>query len=282
VVRIGVLHPGEMGAAIGGLLAGQGNDVLWLARGRSAASVRRAEAAGIQPVEQAQIMDADVILLVCPPHAAVDVARTLAGTKALVVEANAVSPATARRIGELLGDRCVDGAIVGPPPSQAGTTRLYLSGHLASEAAAIFRGTSLEPVVLEGNSTAASALKMAYAAWSKGAAALLLDAFALARSNSVDGALLSEWRRSQPGLEPRLQAAAQSAAAKGWRWVGEMQEIAATFAQAGLPSGFAEAAGEVFAASPRGQEPDLDELISAMLERSPAAAGTARHGSTER
>jgi 3-hydroxyisobutyrate dehydrogenase-like beta-hydroxyacid dehydrogenase len=268
-VRIGILHPGEMGAAIGGLLVGQGHDVLWLPSGRSEATARRAEAAGMLPVEQEQIMDADVVLLVCPPHAAVDVARSLGGTEALVIEANAVSPATATRIAEIIGDRCVDGGIVGLPPSGAGTTRLFLSGHLASDAAAIFAGTNLEPVVLEGNSTAASALKMAYAAWTKGAAALLLAAFALARSNSVDDALLGEWRRSQPGLEARLQAAAESAAAKGWRWVGETQEIATTFAQAGLPPGFAEAAAEVFAASPREQQPDLDALTSALLDPTP-------------
>jgi 3-hydroxyisobutyrate dehydrogenase-like beta-hydroxyacid dehydrogenase len=180
-----------------------------------------------------------------------------------------VSPETAERIGEIIGGHCVDGGIVGLPPSEAGTTRLFLSGHLASDAAAIFTGTNLEPVVLEGTSTAASALKMAYAAWTKGAAALLLAAFALARSNSVDEALLSEWRRSQPGLEPRLQMAAESAVAKGWRWAGEMREIAATFAQAGLPAGFAEAAAEVFAASPRGQQSGLDELVSALLEPAP-------------
>ena len=259
-----------MGAAIGGLLGGQGHDVLWLPRGRSAATAHRAEVAGMRPVEPAQIMDADVILLVCPPHAAVDVARSLAGTEALLVEANAVSPVTAEAIGEIIGDRWVDGGIIGPPPAEAGTTRLYLSGHLAPEAAAIFAGTNLEPSVLEGASTAASALKMVYAAWTKGAAALLLDVFALARSNSVDDALLGEWRRSQPGLEPRLQTAAESAVGKGWRWVGEMQEIATTFAQAGLPPGFAEAAAEVFAASPRGQQSDLDELISALLEPTPA------------
>lgn len=266
VERIAVLHPGEMGAAIGGLLVGQGRDVLWLPSGRSAATAARAQAVGMRPVNEKQILDADVILLVCPPFAAVEVARSVHGSKALVIEANAVSPATAEGIGEIIGERWVDGGIVGPPPHVAGTTRLFVSGHLTSEAAAVFAGTNLEPVVLDGNQTAASALKMAYAAWTKGTAALLLAAFALARSNSVDDALIGEWSRSQPGLEPRLQMAVESAVAKGWRWVGEMQEIAATFTQAGLPPGFAEAAAEVFAASPRGQQSGLDELVSALLE----------------
>jgi len=264
--RIAVLHPGEMGAAIGALLVGRGRDVLWLPSGRSAASAGRARAAGMRPASRQEVLDADVILSVCPPAAALDVARSLRGTKALVIEANAVSPATAREIGEIIGERCVDGGIIGPPPHEAGTTRLFLSGPLAGDAAGVFAGTSLEAVVLDGTPTAASALKMAYAAWTKGTAALLLGAFALARSNSVDDALISEWRRSQPDLEQRLQMAVGSAAAKGWRWVGEMHEIAATFTQAGLPPGFAEAAAEVFAAFPRGQHADLDELVSALLE----------------
>jgi 3-hydroxyisobutyrate dehydrogenase-like beta-hydroxyacid dehydrogenase len=196
----------------------------------------------------------------------VDVARSLRATTALVIEANAVSPATAQEVAEIVGERCVDGGIVGPPPSAPGTTRLFLAGQLASQAAAIFAPTNLEPVLLEGTPTAASALKMAYAAWTKGTAALLLDAFALARSNAVDDALLAEWRRSQPGLEPRLQAAVDAAVSKGWRWEGEMQQIAATFTQAGLPPGFAQAAAEVFFAAPRGQQWGLEELLSALLE----------------
>lgn len=96
------MHPGEMGAAIGGLLVGEGHDVLWLPAGRSVASARRAEAAAMRPVEQEQILEADVILSVCPPFAAVDVARSLGGTKALVIEANAVSPATAEEVAALL------------------------------------------------------------------------------------------------------------------------------------------------------------------------------------
>jgi len=40
------------------------------------------------------------------------------------------------------------------------------------------------------------------------------------------------------------------AAAKGWRWIAEMEEIAATFAAAGQPDGFHLAAAEVFASPP--------------------------------
>jgi 3-hydroxyisobutyrate dehydrogenase-like beta-hydroxyacid dehydrogenase len=243
-MRVGLLHPGEMGAAIGAMLVEHGHVVLWDAQGRSEETARRAAAAGLTEAEGWQ--DAEVILSVCPPHAALEVARSLERTAALVIDANAVSPATARCIGELLDGRWVDGGIVGPPPRREGTTRLYLSGPRATEASRLFEGTRLEPVVLGGTPVAASSLKMAYAAWTKGSAALLLAALGSAQANGVEDALRAEWSRSLPDLEARWQRAADSAAAKGWRWVGEMNEIAATFAAAGLPSGFHEAAAEIF------------------------------------
>ncbi|HTX12880.1 MAG TPA: DUF1932 domain-containing protein [Solirubrobacteraceae bacterium] len=243
-MRVGLLHPGEMGAAIGALLVEQGHTVLWLPQGRSDETARRAGAAGLTPVEE--LADAEVILSVCPPHAALDVAGSLQGTSALVIDANAVSPMTAIRIGELIGERWVDGGIVGPPPRREGTTRLYLSGPHALEASLLFESTRLEPVLLDGSPVAASAVKMAYAAWTKGSAALLLATAASAEVNGVEDALRAEWARSQPGIDVRLQSAEDSAAVKGWRWVGEMNEIASTFAAAGLPSGFHEAAAEMF------------------------------------
>ncbi len=113
--------------------------------------------------------------------------------------------------------------------------------------AALFEGTALNPEILRNdNPAAASALKMAYAAWTKGSAALLLAARALARAEGVEDGLLGEWDLSQPGLERRSRAAARSAAGKGWRWVGEMEEISASMTADALPGGFHQAAAEVF------------------------------------
>ena len=252
-MRVGLLHPGEMGAAIGAMLVEHGHVVLWQPQGRSEQTIRRAAAAALTGVED--FHDAEVILSVCPPHAALDVARSLRGTAALVIDANAVSPATARLVGELFDGRWVDGGIVGPPPVRTGTTRLYLSGPHALGASRLFEGTRLEAVVLSGSPVTASALKMAYAAWTKGSAALLMAALSSAHANGVQDALRAEWSRSQPDLEARWQSASDSAAAKGWRWVGEMNEIAATFAAAGLPSGFHEAAAEMFERAADTQNP---------------------------
>jgi hypothetical protein len=92
---------------------------------------------------------------------------------------------------------------------------------------------------------------MAYGAWTKGTAALILAIRELAREEGVEEALLAEWALSQSSLEKRSQRSAESAEAKGWRWVAEMEEIAATMAAAGLPDGFHQAAAEIFRRYPR-------------------------------
>ncbi|HEY1644292.1 MAG TPA: DUF1932 domain-containing protein [Streptosporangiaceae bacterium] len=253
---IGLLHPGEMGAAIGGCLTARGHQVLWAARGRGPDTAARAAAAGLTDAGTiaALARRAEVILSVCPPHAALDVAWAVHGFSGRYVDANAISPGTAREIAQLItdtGGQYVDGGIIGPPPRRPGTTRLYLSGAGAGPVAAIFAGTPLEAREVTGAATAASALKMAYAGWTKGTAALLLAIRALARDQGVEEALLAEWEQSQPGLAQRSAGAAGSAVTKGWRWVAEMEEIAASMTAAGLPDGFHQAAAEIFRRSPR-------------------------------
>jgi 3-hydroxyisobutyrate dehydrogenase-like beta-hydroxyacid dehydrogenase len=253
MTTIGVLHPGEMGAALGARLRERGHDVLWAGRGRSAATSERASAAGLRDAGSlADLRGAcELVLSVCPPHAALDIARAVAGYEGVFVDANAIAPATVesvRAVVEAGGARFVDGGVVGPPPQRPGTTRLYLSGADADAAsvAAAFEGTCVEAPVLGPRPGTASALKMAYAAWTKGTAAMLLAIRATARAGGVEEALLAEWERSQPDVPDRLAAADDAAARKGWRWVGEMEEIAATFAAAGQPDGFHRAAAEVF------------------------------------
>jgi 3-hydroxyisobutyrate dehydrogenase-like beta-hydroxyacid dehydrogenase len=277
MATIGLLHPGEMGTAVGRLLVERGHRVVWASEGRGAASRERAEAAGLIDVGGVgRLADqAAVVLSVCPPHAALEVARAVAGAgfSGLYLDANAVSPATASAVGDVVregGATWVDGGIIGSPPGPGGGTRLYLSGQGAGVLATLFAESPLQVVVLtEGGPTAASAVKMAYAAWTKGSAALLLAARAAARASGVEEALLEEWSLSQPELVARVRSAAGSASAKGWRWIGEMEEIAATLAAAGLPDGFHLAAAEVFRRSPRGPagEDSVDQVLNALLER---------------
>jgi 3-hydroxyisobutyrate dehydrogenase-like beta-hydroxyacid dehydrogenase len=270
---IGLLHPGEMGAAVAACLTGRGYQVLWVPAGRGPATRARAAVAGLTaaagPDAAGQAADlarrADIILSVCPPHTALEVAQAVAaaGFTGIYVDANAISPGTAHQVQAIAGAtgaHYVDGGIIGLPPSPGpaeqaspGGTRLYLAGGSAAgdgpaaQVAALFEGTALTPVILRNDNPAgASALKMAYAAWTKGSAALLLAARALARAEGVEDSLLAEWLQSQPGLGGRSLGAARSAAAKGWRWVGEMEEIAAAMTADGLPGGFHQAAAEIF------------------------------------
>jgi len=246
---IGLLHPGEMGAVVGKCLVAAGHRVLWASDGRSAATRARAAAAGLDECGWAEMpARSDVIVSICPPGAALDVARAVAGFGGLYLDANAIAPATAGQVAAIVtagGAGYVDGGIVGPPPLAPGNTRLYLSGPRAAEVQALFGGTNVDARVVPPPGTA-SAVKMAYASWTKGSAALLLAARALARAEGVEPVLLAEWGISQPGLEERSARAAGSATAKGWRWVAEMEEIAATMAAADLPAGFHQAAAAVY------------------------------------
>jgi 3-hydroxyisobutyrate dehydrogenase-like beta-hydroxyacid dehydrogenase len=244
--RVGLLHPGEMGAAVGAALVSCGRRVVWASQGRSDETRARADAAGLEDVGTvAEVARSVVVISVCPPHAALGVARAVAAFGGVYVDANAVSPGTAREIAGTIG-RVVDGGIVGPPPHEPGTTRLYLSGAEAATVAGLFAGSTLDARVVSGEAGDASALKMAYAAWTKGTAALVLAIREVARAAGVEQALVEEWALSVPDLPERLERAERSARAKGWRWVGEMQEIAATLAASGQPAGFHEAAAEVF------------------------------------
>jgi 3-hydroxyisobutyrate dehydrogenase-like beta-hydroxyacid dehydrogenase len=267
---IGLLHPGEMGAAVGRCLAAAGHRVLWVPEGRSPASAARAAAAGLTAANSGLaevVRQADVIVSVCPPHAALDLARQVAGFGGVYTDANAVSPATAREIGRIVEDggaSYVDGGIIGTPPVAPGFIRLYLSGPRAGEVQRLFAGGEVDARVIGGDAlVAASALKMAYASWTKGSAALLLTARALARADGVEDPLLAEWGISQPGLAERSGRAAGSAAAKGWRWVAEMEEIAAAMAAAGLPDGFHQASAEVYRRV--GRDGSVDAILTALL-----------------
>ena len=244
---IGLVHPGEMGAALGAALRAVGHDVTWASAGRSDATSERAREADLRDVESVGELanEAALVVSVCPPHAALEVARLFSGFEGAYVDANAISPETTRRVGAALS-RYVDGGVIGPPPRGPGTTRLYLSGADAQEVAEPFTGTVVDACVLSAEIGDASALKMVYAGWTKGTAALLLALRAVARADRVEDALLREWNESLPDLAARLASAEQSAAKKGWRWVGEMEEIAATFEAAGQPPGFHRAAAEVF------------------------------------
>lgn len=280
-MNILLLHPGEMGSSIGAALTAAGHEVAWVPAGRSAATAGRAAEARMCPAANlaAGLGQAELAISVCPPHAAAELAAKVraAGFGGTFLDANAIAPATAMGIEALFGKRYVDGGIVGPPARCAGATRLYLAGPRAGAVAALFAGTLVDARVLAGGSPAASALKMCYAAYTKGLSALLLGVRAAAAGHGVADALLKEWAISQPGLADRSAAAAKSTTPKAWRFAGEMAEIAATFAAAGLPDGFHAAAAQLYArlavlrdAPGEAEVAAIEAAVRAILEGNPA------------
>lgn len=253
---IGILHPGEMGAAIGAVLTSAGHHVVWASKGRSDATRERAMAAGLEDLgTPARVAaEADVVLSICPPAAAIDTALSLAEFSGIYVDANAVSPSTAKAIGATVaraGASFVDGGLIGQPPARPGDVRLYLSGEAAANRVAeLFEGTIVDARLLGEAIGAASALKCGYAAWTKGTTALLLAVRRYARASGTEDALTEEWAESLPELAARFERSLEAARAKGWRWIAEMREIAAAFDAVGLPAGFHTAAAEVFTMPP--------------------------------
>ncbi|WP_425246188.1 DUF1932 domain-containing protein [Streptomyces sp. NEAU-NA10] len=252
---VGILHPGAMGASVAAQALAGGAGVRWLPEGRSASTRRRA--AGLELRSAASLREladtCEIVLSVCPPAAALDVAEQVAATgfRGLYVDANAISPdrmAAITRLFEGSGTTVVDAGITGPPPRETGTTRLYLSGDRTAVArvAALFEGTALAPVALEGPIGRASALKLAFAAYNKISYALAAQARALADGHGVLDDLLDLAAHSLPGTPLAGTDQLAGAGPRAWRWEPEMREIAQAWREAGLPTAFAEAAAETF------------------------------------
>ncbi|MCY4127986.1 MAG: DUF1932 domain-containing protein [Gammaproteobacteria bacterium] len=245
-----ILHPGEMGSSLGACLRCNEHQVGWVSHSRSAATRERAEADDFYeyPSLDRALPIVDVVLSICPPEYAEAIANSVVALNfhGIYIDANATSPMTAERVAALVGENYVDGSIIGPPARRDGATRMYLSGSKASFVRDLFDGTFAAPTDLGPSVSAASALKMCYAAYTKGTSALLVNIRALAEANAVTDALLAEWAISQPDLHARSERTGPSVSRKAWRFAAEMREISSTFAAKGLPSGFHEGAAQIY------------------------------------
>ncbi|MGK4909211.1 NAD(P)-dependent oxidoreductase [Streptomyces albus] len=251
---VGILHPGSMGAAVAACAATNATAVLWCENGRSPASAARAEQAGLTPVPTLrELLDrSDIVIGLCPPAAAEEVAREVAGHAftGTYVETNAISPERAERIADLLRPAAtvVDGAVVGSPPVGGKTPTLYLSGPTAATAMveAVFAGTAVRTKVLGTDVGQASALKVSYTAFQKASRVLAALATGMARQYDVDQELLKVAARrstsylAEPEYIPKV-------AARAWRWGPELEEAADTLAAAGLPPEMLRAAASTLA-----------------------------------
>lgn len=276
-IRVGFLHPGEMGSALAKVMQRNGAITIWASEGRSSSTASRAADAGMQDVGtlEALCKQSDILISICPPHAAVDVAKaTVAcGFDGAYVDANAISPGTAIQIADIVaqsGASYTDASVVGPAPDGKRQTFIYFSGDAAGLVASHFNAEALTVEVLGPSRSLASALKICHSAMQKGPLAMLFATMAAAEHYGVRAPLESLWAM-RPETMSLVNDIAHSPriAAKSWRFAGEMLEVADAFAAIGLPSALHQGARDVYqrctAPNPGESPGSIEELISILL-----------------
>ncbi|MFG3297116.1 DUF1932 domain-containing protein [Streptomyces sp. NPDC048179] len=253
---VGLLHPGRMGGGFGGALADAGHRVLWCRADRSAATVRRAEEFGLEGVDDLAHLAArsDVIVSICPPYGAPQVAAAVAraGFRGLFLDANGTTRAVLLDLAGKLsaaGVRVVDGCVIGPCPQDAPGARLHLAGDKddVELISSLFAGTGIRALNTGGSLGAASALKTSYATYQKAAYVLAGIAYAYADAHGVTEALIGEASliTRSPLTEVLQDDMLPSVAARAWRWGPELAQCADALRAEGLPGDAADAAVRV-------------------------------------
>lgn len=266
VQTVAILSPGDMGHAIGRVLQRSGLDTITCLTGRSQRTRDLAAGAGIRdvPALEQLVVEADLILSILVPSEAFTSAEQVAqaiqatGAHPAYADCNAIAPATMQHIASLIedaGGTCIDAGIIGGPPRDTYAPRVYASGphdHILAE----LDGRGIEVRRLGGAIGRASGLKMCYAALTKGTAALHVALLTAAEALDLSDALRTELEESQPHARRDMERLT-AVPAKAFRWVGEMEQIAATFASVGVTPGLHLGAADVFrmiAGSPLGHE----------------------------
>lgn len=276
--RLGFLHPGAMGIYLASTAVNSGHEAYWASEGRSDRTWERATKYGLLEIPTLVELceKCTIIFSVCPPDSAAEVANQVlaCGFEGAYVDANAISPQRVQEIAAPMtaaGVNFVDGGIIGLPQWDSDTTWLYLSGSYADDVAACFTKGPLQAEVIGEEVGKASALKMCYAAKTKGTTALLCALEATAEELGVRTELENQWRRENAESVQQIVAAIRQVTAKAWRFSGEMKEIAATFEGAGLPGDFYYAAAEVYQrmAHFQGEKelPEIGEVLAALVIR---------------
>ncbi len=274
--QLGILHPGEMGISIAASAINSGHQVCWLSQDRS--DKTRARAEKYQLIEIDSLFQfcriCEMVISICPPHAADEVARSVveSGFKGYYLDANAISPQHAIKIGQMLeanGIQFVDGGIIGGPAWVPKETWLYLSGEHSKEIASCFSSGPLETKIIGNEIGKASALKMCYAAYSKGTTALLSATLATAESLGVREELYQQWDMGDKDSSEQVNRRVRHITVKAWRFEGEMKEIASTFREAGLPDGFHQTAADIYHRMANFKDsaeiPLLNDVLKALL-----------------
>ena len=272
-MKVGILHPGKMGVSIGANTLESGHETYWVSEGRSGDSRERAEKANLIELKSVKEMTetCDVILSVCPPEFASDVASEVLkySYKGIYADLNAISPQRTKTIATMMeenGVSFVDGGVIGGPAWEPGTI-LYLSGSKARLVKELFTHGALEASVIGDEIGEASALKMVFSANTKGTTALLSATLATAEALGVRDQLEKHWDRFSPEFTGRTHRRIQVGSQKAWRFSGEMKEIADTFKSANVPEGIYLTASEIYekiAEFKNREDVSLEEILKAL------------------
>ncbi len=254
--RIAILATGDMGHAVGRALGEHGHEQITCLAGRSERSRGLAEAGGFRDIVdlEALVGEADMVLSILPPAAAIGLAEEVAqamraaASYPVFVDCNAVSPATVRRVAEIVADTgapVIDAGIIGLAPGKGGGPRFYVSGPDTAPMQALdYCGFRVIPI--GGEIGKASGLKMCYAGLTKGTWTLHTAVLLAAEQMGLSAELRGEFEISQQPTLAIMEARVPRLPADSGRWIGEMEEIAASFRDVGVASGFHEAAAEIF------------------------------------
>ncbi|MFC1909020.1 DUF1932 domain-containing protein [Chloroflexota bacterium] len=242
---VGILSPGDMGSAIGKILRDAGLDVVTCLDGRSELTRLRASEVGMRDVPSLDhlVREADLLLSVLVPSEAMALGKRVSdsvrrtGARPVFADCNAIAPQTITNIGCIMADvgvTFIDGGIIGQPP-QAGkeNTHIYCFGPDTTAMESLGK-SGLDIRVLGPNIGQASGLKMVYAASTKGITALWTELLVAARALGLEDALRAEFEISRADVMKELKRQIPSMPRRARRWVGEMEEIAATFEGVGM------------------------------------------------
>ena len=248
VKKIAILSPGDMGHAVGRALFEHGFEILTHLEGRSERTCALAQDAGfrISATLNELINEADLLLSILVPASAETVAKEIAqslqetGETTLIADCNAISPMRSERIGRIIesaGGRYIDASIIGHPPGRDVPPRFYVSGHYA-DAMLELDGKGIAVKTLGGDVGRASGIKMCYAALTKGTSTLQVALLTVAESLGLSSELHEELAYSQKAALRNMESGIPRLPPNAHRWIGEMEEIATTFAAEGVTPHF--------------------------------------------
>ena len=246
--KVAILSPGAMGHAVGRVLAEHGVDIMTCLAGRSERTHRLASAAGFTeiPTLEDLVCEADLVLSILVPVDAEAIACQLAGAlkatgaQPYIADCNAISPMRSAKIETIIqsaGGRFIDASIIGPPPGQGAPPRFYVSG-IHAEVMLPLDGKGIVVKSLGETIGRASGIKMCYAALTKGTSTLQVALLTAAESMGLTEELRQELAYSQAAALQSMESTIPRLPPNAHRWVGEMEEIASTFAQVGVTSHF--------------------------------------------